>query len=56
MEEEEGGGGEGGIGTDGRDGRWCRGGDSGRVAGRGGLKFRFFSCVLGKQTTHMLLC
>lgn len=42
MAEEEGGSGEGGVGTDGRDGGWCRGGDLGRVAGGGALSFQFF--------------
>lgn len=38
MEEEEGGSGEGGVESDGRDGGWCRGRDSGRAAGGGALK------------------
>lgn len=43
MEEEEGGSGEGGIGADGGDGGWCRGGDSGGVAGGGAL--RLVPCI-----------
>ncbi len=42
MEEEEGGSREGGVGTDGRDGGWCRGGDPGRAAGSGALMFFLF--------------
>lgn len=39
MEEEERGSGEGSVGTDGGDGSWCRGRNSGGVAGGGTLKF-----------------
>lgn len=45
MAEEEGGSGEGGVGTDGRDGGWCRGGDPGWVAGCGALRLLYFFFV-----------
>ena len=56
MEEEEGGSGEGGVGTDGRDGGWCRGGDPGRAAGSGALVFFFFffRALLSKVHTRLL--
>lgn len=57
MAEEEGRSGEGGVGTDGRDGGWCRGGDPGRVAGRGGLSCLFlFVHFLAEYVQTRLLC
>lgn len=53
MAEEEGGSGEGGVGTDGRDGGWCRRGDLGRVAGGGALSFHFFA-LLSRVHTRLL--
>lgn len=55
MAEEEGGSGEGGVGTHGRDGGCCRGGDPGRVAGGEALNFLFFfRALLSKVHTRLL--